>query len=947
MKGAVFNAHGELMHNDGTIFDGSQSTRSFAIDEDMEKDAAIVDSVDFALTGRIPNTGDNEACQASVSLTDYHLLNGDGLRTLRDYDSVIGMSKDLPYTTSMKMRVWPDVTKGLQNNVHVFYENTEGKKFKLHHIPNLDFGSVGGNIAIRLFFPELYTPVTANFVPAPMRIAPILYDTCIRTVLEQVMPDRMGHLPTNYTAEMTRTQTKSGTHVRSSYDIPEDSLQMFCDLFFDKLSEYDWGRNAFFGHEIRGAKNSNFHEIHIYTAEAALTRLSEHLSADDIVESIALGNAKWYIDVGFEVTYPAHTLLPMRLMHPHILAWMLGISEDDARVHLRTSSRTNIHEIAHLKKACGFDVSFGFNGAGPMECMYAVAYGVEKTPTALIERGHNAKYVKCSELVKLRQERKTSFPLLVNLFNSFNSCAATDISYAVRFEVRVPLAHALTPFTTRPPALSSFIYAIPNRIYWGFKAERVRAIKTCIQWILSCPRDTVFYDIPSLALVAGLTYMANALCNRPEEGSAWTMLRDGLLPHAKVPRDAFSETHQQLHRLNRGLERGDRVQFVEGPDGEMVEYDEAEEDIGDSHLVSVDNTGAFFIKGITFGDNNLSPTLTNGYRVHRNCLETLFQTKSLSLLYMDATQGGDRSVVRIRAAPDGYNRQGPTEPVEINPDSLSQFEPINGLFQLDQRHITIGTFDFTGEAIRTYGMQNASRLSSNDKAKVIIMQFIHDFFAMGVKPRTETLSRTEGEGYFKISLEQQEDATINFFLREDVRTIFHFFGTAKDNLQGVRQGRGPWDQSKKYFFPDFTPIPVKEGKKRQGWGGLRYLQWYHAIKETTRNQNDFLAFRNQILKVIDQKFTWLPLAQKERPFDTRQTTRQGVYPASRINGPAIVLVFNPQYKSRMDYTNEVYFPRKGTVLGNVNSNALVKRTRYEEEEDEDEDDQRYQPRARY
>ncbi|KAL5524884.1 hypothetical protein ACEPAF_8753 [Sanghuangporus sanghuang] len=133
----------------------------------------------------------------------------------------------------------------------------------------------------------------------------------------------------------------------------------------------------------------------------------------------------------------------------------------------------------------------------------------------------------------------------------------------------------------------------------------------------------------------------------------------------------------------------------------------------------------------------------------------------------------------------------------------------------------------------------------------------------------------------------------------------------------------------------------------QGWGGLRYLQWYHAIKETTRNQNDFLAFRNQILKVIDQKFTWLPLAQKERPFDTRQTTWQGVYPASRINGPAIVLVFNPQYKSRMDYTNEVYFPRKGTVLGNVNSNALVKRTRYEEEEDEDEDDQRYQPRARY
>ncbi|KAL5524881.1 hypothetical protein ACEPAF_8750 [Sanghuangporus sanghuang] len=98
MKGAVFNAHGELMHNDGTIFDGSQSTRSFAIDEDMEKDAAIVDSVDFALTGRIPTTGDNEACQASVSLTDYHLLNGDGLRTLRDYDSVIGMSKDLPVT---------------------------------------------------------------------------------------------------------------------------------------------------------------------------------------------------------------------------------------------------------------------------------------------------------------------------------------------------------------------------------------------------------------------------------------------------------------------------------------------------------------------------------------------------------------------------------------------------------------------------------------------------------------------------------------------------------------------------------------------------------------------------------------------------------------------------------------------------------------------------------
>ncbi|KAL5521835.1 hypothetical protein ACEPAF_2583 [Sanghuangporus sanghuang] len=69
--------------------------------------------------------------------------------------------------------------------------------------------------------------------------------------------------------------------------------------------------------------------------------------------------------------------------------------------------------------------------------------------------------------------------------------------------------------------------------------------------------------------------------------------------------------------------------------------------------------------------------------------------------------------------------------------------------------------------------------------------------------------------------------------------------------------------------------------------------------------------------------------------------------SSSAEGTTVRYATDHTYKSRMDYTNEVYFPRKGTVLGNVNSNALVKRTRYEEEEDEDEDDQRYQPRAGY
>lgn len=322
----------------------------------------------------------------------------------------------------------------------------------------MDFGLVDGNIQIRLFFPALKDK-------EPIELAPTIYDNCSRPALERVIAERMGHLPVDYRSEMTRTLQKTGRVIQSHYDIHCDCLRDFAIYFFDELANIEDCQGAFFGHEIRGAKNNNFHRPCPRDAADALRIISKAFDADAIVRSVDNRSATWYIDVALEVTRKGCTLLPMRSTHAQTLSTMTGITEVEAHRHLR-SSRARVHEIGYVKDACGFDVEFRGDGVGPMGCVYAVAYSVEKTPTSMIERGHQAKYVTCKEFIELKRKGKTTHPDLQKLRRSFEACTNSSNSYAVRYEVRINLEHALTPFRCMPDNMYSLVYCVTNVVWW-------------------------------------------------------------------------------------------------------------------------------------------------------------------------------------------------------------------------------------------------------------------------------------------------------------------------------------------------------------------------------------------------------------------------------------------------------------------------------------------------
>lgn len=483
----------------------------------------------------------------------------------------------------------------------------------------------------------------------------------------------------------------------------------------------------------------------------------------------------------------------------------------------------------------------------------------------------------------------------------------------------------------------------------------MKAIITLFKWILSA-NDSAFYSQPVLSLVAALVYMANALCNRPAEGKNIHLLRDGMLPRAKVPRAAISETHQRLHLLNRGIEPGDREEIVEGPDGEDVPYDEAAERGPDLHLVTVDDNGVFFLRGITFVEEDRVPTLTDAHRVQPCALENLFGVCHLGHLWMDATQGGDRSVIPLDRGPEAYRHTGRTQAIEVNPDSMSVFdlENMQRLFTLDARHITVGRFTMDEEDRGFQQLGDGSRLTADGKAKVILMQFAYDFFMKSVDERMHTLARTGGESWMALGYEDRCNATVlNFTKRE----LYGFFNRFKVKRNEAAPGReSSWDLSLKYFFPGLEPTFVVGGKKRQTWPFLRYLQWYEAIKATTTDKQKFLKFREQIVKVVNEKFKWLPFAQSERPYDSRVKDNIGYYPVDSGSTPAIILVFNPRFAYEMYDKNGVIFPGTGQVarqraMAKIDFNAAMKRARAtafeEEEEEESEEEEHHRPHARH
>src|ERR1700742_1621472 len=131
--------------------------------------------IQFVLTGEfLDESGD--VVQAFVDPILNVVSPRAGLLIQCDYDSLLGISKDIPVTASIAVYPVPDPVRTLSSSVHLtfpirvnnvsiclaaslFFLNVTLQEFKevpIHKIPNYQFAISGPRHSIHIFFPSLY-----------------------------------------------------------------------------------------------------------------------------------------------------------------------------------------------------------------------------------------------------------------------------------------------------------------------------------------------------------------------------------------------------------------------------------------------------------------------------------------------------------------------------------------------------------------------------------------------------------------------------------------------------------------------------------------------------------------------------------------------------------------------------------------------------------------------
>ncbi|KAH9011919.1 hypothetical protein EDB85DRAFT_2159465, partial [Lactarius pseudohatsudake] len=196
----------------------------------------------------------------------------------RDFDSAIGVTRNLPYTSPFNVYPVASFRDTLTKSNHVkgpiFLPDGNATYVPLEKIPNCAFGTVGSRHLTRIFFPRLYG---ASVMPG-LRQEQLakLYDGCIRPAVMEVIPTQASHWPVNYHSALVQSRDTAGRLHFGSLAIPPIFLVEFCEALTNRLDDIPEFERAYFGHELRGLKGGTAHDDEGTLPEEAFNTFFEH-----------------------------------------------------------------------------------------------------------------------------------------------------------------------------------------------------------------------------------------------------------------------------------------------------------------------------------------------------------------------------------------------------------------------------------------------------------------------------------------------------------------------------------------------------------------------------------------------------------------------------------------------------------------------------------------------
>lgn len=449
-------------------------------DPNQERVAAK-DFYRFVLAGRI-YVDDLErhvtlnSCQGQDSNVQYTLT--------RDYDSLIGISKDLPYSKHIELLPIPPFRMTLTQSNHltgtVFVEVNQvffvsfmclhsilkGREHKvaMHHIPNFAFGRITNRSIIRVFFPRMYRPQESRSIPS--QHFQLIYDSCLRPLVEKHMTTMSSHWPVSYDAAFVLYQD-SNNHIREgSLDVPQVVLNAFGPEYLQTLSRlHPDFRDAYFVHELRGWKGATVHD--------PSHQLDRHLAWQQFTQCLHLDKiqpADWFVDVGLELGRPQYVTTWRDSGHADLLAHCLPSIEEHQIDSLCRSRSFFLDPIMHLGDLTGFRCSPHAKGKQD-RINYIQAYTTEKSHSYQLHKGLftsiEAKIILTTQGLQQTKDKIEKMGEVVHCCTGEIEHIVNPQSGCARLEVRIQLSEAQTTLLTFPQDLIEHcLISLPCKYWW-------------------------------------------------------------------------------------------------------------------------------------------------------------------------------------------------------------------------------------------------------------------------------------------------------------------------------------------------------------------------------------------------------------------------------------------------------------------------------------------------
>ena len=281
----------------------------------------------YMLTGR--NLSDADGPRVAINVENDAVTYEDVavMGFQRDYDLMIGTSRDLPYACALSIYPVPRYRDALRRDNHMKVtiavqgvrevsakflrgvksctdrlqdEEVQMLTVKQSCIPNIGFATTGNSHVVRLCFPGLYEQGQNNALGRELtqREMAQVYDEALRPSMMEVVPFGISHWPRSYKTEMWRAWMKSGSYTFKTIDVDVDALDELSAVLIQKLDELpgEWGKDAYFLHEYKGVKGRTPHGLDGAEVDVAFRDLFRDIYLE------RLDTSQWFVDVGMEIS---------------------------------------------------------------------------------------------------------------------------------------------------------------------------------------------------------------------------------------------------------------------------------------------------------------------------------------------------------------------------------------------------------------------------------------------------------------------------------------------------------------------------------------------------------------------------------------------------------------------------------------------------------------------